>query len=74
MTTWFNATCTKEIFWHGETHKQGDQIKILEEDMRILSEAAVIGDIKKIHIPDIEQAIREAPENEMKRYAKRPRP
>lgn len=74
MTTWFTATCIKEIYWHGETYRQGDQVKLLEEDMKILSDAAVIGDVKKINVPDIEHAIRQAPENEMKQYGRRPRP
>ncbi len=74
MPNWYKATCVKEIYWHGETYGQGDSIKITEGDMRILSDAGVIGDIKKLPIAIVEQAVREAPENEMKRYGRKARP
>ena len=73
MPNWYKATCIKEIFWHGETYNQGTPIKIIEGDMRILSDAGVIGDIKKLPIAIVEQAIIEPPENEMKRYGRKAR-
>ena len=76
MPNWYKATCIKEIYWHGDTYRQGDSIKIIEEDVRILSDAGVIGDMKKIQNPEnnIEQAVIEPPENQMKRYGRKGRP
>ncbi len=74
MINWYKAICIKEIYWHGDTYRQGDSIKIIEEDVRILSDAGVIGDVKKIQIAIVEQAVIEPPENEMKRYGRKARP
>jgi hypothetical protein len=74
MPNWYEAICIKEINWHnGHEYKMGDSIKIIESDMRILSDAGVIGDIKKIPSSEnsIEHAIIEPPENEMKSYRRK---
>lgn len=75
MATWYRAKCSKQILWKGENYSSGDSIKLIEPDMQTLWNAGVIGDMKKIETNQnhIEQAIKEAPENEMKQYRRRSR-
>lgn len=68
---WYRAECLKEIFWDGRTHKRGDRITITDEDVETLRQAAVIGDI--IRIPDVELAVKAAPENTSKNYRRHER-
>lgn len=74
MPNWYKAICLKEIYWpekNGETYRQGDPIKIIESDVRILADAGVVGDIKKINAA-IETATKKASESAMKpSYRKR---
>lgn len=60
----YRAKCIREIFWKGTTYRAGDPIKILDGDVMILSNAGVIGDVKKIAV-DAESAMEEPPENAM---------
>jgi hypothetical protein len=70
MPNWYKATCLKEIYWQGQTYRQGDSIKVLESDARILTDAGAIGGTSKITV--IETATKKAPENAMKTsYRKR---
>jgi hypothetical protein len=70
----FKGICTKEIFWNARTYRQGDSILIDVDDLQILKEAGVVGDIAPYVLPDkIEYAVKEAPENEMKPYKRRGR-
>ena len=75
MPRWFKATCLKEIYWQGKTYSQHDKISVTEDDVRILSAAGVIGDVKKIEVAanTIEMAVRKAPENEAIPYRRKAR-
>jgi len=74
MPKWYKATCVKEIYWAGQTYNAGSPIRVTEEDVQILRDAGVIGDIKKMEISGpVEQAISEAPENASRNYRKRAR-
>lgn len=72
MPQWYKAICLKEIYWpekDGDTYRQGDSIKIVEADIRILTDAGVIGDVKKITTAiEIENATKKAPENAMRQF------
>ena len=65
---WYKATCLKEIYWKGKTYRSGDTINIIEEDVRILMQAGVVGGARKIQ--EKEFAVREVPENAMKTHRK----
>lgn len=68
---WYRAECLKEIFWDGATHRRGDRITVSEEDVETLRQAAVIGDITRV--PDVELAVKAAPENASKNYRRQER-
>lgn len=63
----YKATCTKEIYWAGKTYSQNDPIIVAADDVQILSEAGVIGDIRKM-VSGVELATVEAPENAARNY------
>ena len=63
----YSAITLKEIFWQGKTYKRGAPIVIIADDLDILRAAGVIGNVKSIQVPDVEFAVKAAPEN-----AKRP--
>lgn len=66
----YKATCTKEISWpekNGRTYRQDDTIIVSADDIQILSEAGVIGDIRKM-VAEVETAVIEAPENAARSY------
>ena len=69
MPTLYRATLMKEIYWKGQTYRSGDKIKVVEEDMRILNGASIIGDIRKIQ--ETEFAVKEPPENAMKPHRRK---
>jgi len=66
---WYKATCLKEIYWKGKIFRMYDKIKVASDDIEILRNAGVIGDIKKIN--DVEFAVKKAPENAKRTYKKR---
>ena len=72
MPKWYKAICLKEIYWLGETHRPGERISIIEEDMRILTDADVIGEVTLIR-GNPEFAMAEAPENAKRPYHRRAR-
>lgn len=55
----YQAQCLKEIYWNGRSCRQGETIRVEEEDMRTLSGAGVIGNIRLVTIS------REGPETQM---------
>jgi hypothetical protein len=69
-TRLYRAVCTKEIYWAGQTHRQGDTISIVSDDVETLRAAGVIGDIKRV---DVETAVNEAPEDASRNYRRRGR-
>jgi phosphohistidine swiveling domain-containing protein len=75
MTEWYKATTIKEIFWKGQVYRSGEKIKIIKEDVAVLSDAGVIGLIEKI-VPEvsIESAVQSIPENQAvkKRRGRKP--
>ncbi len=63
---WYRGRCVKEIYWGDKSYRQGDLINVIEDDMRLLTQAGVIGDIKKIQSGEIEDAMLRPPEHAMK--------
>jgi hypothetical protein len=63
----YTAQCLKEIRWGGKTYIQGDPIVVKREDIDLLMQAGVIGNIRRI---EVETATVKAPENAARQYAK----
>jgi len=72
MPNWYKATCMKEIYWKGKTYRIRDKINIIEDDVYILTNAGVIGGIKKIQPENrVEFAVEKAPENRKRTHHKK---
>lgn len=67
---WFKGILLKEIYWREKSYRQGDAIRVSEEDMRTLTQAGVIGNVRSIDI-EKEYAVSDAPETAMKRHGTR---
>lgn len=68
MTQWYQATCLKEIFWHGMSVKAGETVRLLREDVDTLVGAGVVDDVKRLTEKDrVETATRSAPEKAIRR-------
>jgi len=65
------AKCITAIYWKGKGYRPGDPIRITKDDAYILYNAGVIGNVKSIQVPDVEFAVKAAPENAKKTHRRR---
>lgn len=74
MTKWYKAITMKEIYWKGQTYRSGDEIKLIENDVVILTDAGIIGAIEKIESKTRKEfAVKDVQENQKVVHKKRGR-
>ncbi len=71
MRKWYKAKTLKEIFYQGKTYRQGSDIKVTGDDVKLLVNAGVIGAVEELELDKKEYAIKDEPEVAMRKHGKR---